>query len=126
MLPKILLLGIIMAVSSVMYAQSAPASNGPSFARMTLDNYVTIRSGLHEVYKIPVNHFSFASTAEAEAYFHARKVDFITFQVDDVNTVLMHFDLSNKSVEGWTINEWQTALDKRADNVPPRTLPTSN
>jgi hypothetical protein len=125
MIPKILLIGIILAISSVSFAQTTPAPNATSFARMTLDNYVTIRSGVHEVYKISMNHFSFASTAEAEAYFEARKVDFITFQVDDENTVYLKFDLENSAVQSWTINEWMIALDKRADKFEPRILPTN-
>lgn len=125
MIPKMLLVGIMMAVSSVTFSQTTPASNGPSFARMTIENSVTIRSGLHEVYKISMNHFAFASTLEAKAYFEAREVDFMTFEVADANTVFLKFDLKNSAVANWTISEWMTALDKRAGKFPPRTLPSN-
>lgn len=122
-LPKMLLFGIIFAASTLTYAQTG--NTEVPVARMMHDNSVTIRTGLNETYKIPVGHFGFASTQEAQSYFQARDVDYIEFVVVDVNTVLLQLDLNNPAVAGWTIAEWNQALSARAANVSPRALPTN-
>ncbi len=120
-LPKMLLFGIILATSSVTFAQTAtPAA--PHTARMLHNNSITVRTGLHDTYKISVGHFGFSSTQEAVTYFQTREVDYIDFVVVDQNTVLMQFDLTNPAVAGWTLADWNQALNTRAANVPARTL----
>ena len=123
-LPKMLLFGILLATSSVTFAQTTPATTTP-MARMMLDNSVTVRTGLNGTYKIPVGHFGFTTIQEAAAYFQARDIDYIDFIVVDLNTVLMQFDLTNAAVANWTLNDWMTALDNRAASVLPRTLPNN-
>ena len=123
-LPKMLLFGILLAVSSLSFAQTNANDNAP-IARMMLDNSVTIRTGLNATYKIPVGHFGFASIQEAVAYFQARDVDYINFVVLDEYTVLMNLDLNNPAVANWTLSNWKQALVARADSSSPRTLPSN-
>lgn len=120
-LPKMLLFGIIFAASSFTFAQTTVNTNVP-MARMMHNNSVTIVSGLNATYKIPVGHFGFATTQEAEAYFQSRDVEYIEFVVVDVNTVLLQLDLNNPAVAGWTIADWNQALDNRAATVSPRAI----
>jgi hypothetical protein len=120
-LPKLLLFGIVFAASSLTYAQSNEIVNVP-LARMTHDNSITIRTGLNETYKIPMGHFGFATTQEAEAYFQARSLDYITFNVIDVETVYMNFDFNHPAVANWTLSDWNQALANRAANVSPRAI----
>lgn len=124
-LPKMLLLGILLVTSSVTFAQSTSAANAP-MARMTLDNKVTVRTGLNDTYKVSVGHFGFTDTQDATAYFQTRAVPYIHFIVVDANNVLMQFDLTNAATAGWTFNDWMTALDNRASNVAPRPLNNNN
>ena len=121
-LPKIVLLGILLATNTVTLAQSTSATNPPPMARMTLDNSVTVRTGLNDTYKVPVGHFGFVDSQEATAYFQTRDVPFIHFIVLDANTVLMQLDLTNAATVGWTFSDWMTALDNRASSVSPRVL----
>ncbi len=120
-LSKRLLFGIFMAASSLTYAQSTEVVNVP-LARMTHDNRITIRTGLNATYKIPMAHFGFATTQEAENYFQARSVDYITFRVIDVETVYMNFDLNHPNVANWTLTDWNQALAARARIASPRAL----
>jgi hypothetical protein len=90
---------------------------------MTLDNNVTIRTGLNGTYQVSIAHFGFSSKEEAEAYFLAREVDYIDFVVVNEEMVMMNFDLSNPTVANWTLAEWNQALVTRANNSAPRTLP---
>jgi hypothetical protein len=121
-LPKMLLLGIMLAMGTFSFSQTN--SNAP-IARMMLDNSVTIRSGLHATYKIPMAHFGFASQQEAVAYFQSRDVNYIDFVVFDEETVFMNFDLTNPAVANWTLADWKQALTTRADNTTPRVLPSN-
>ena len=120
-LPKMLLFGFILTISSFTYSQSNGSTNVP-LARMMHDNTITVRTGLHATYNIPCGHFGFATTQEAAAYFQAREVDYIDFVVVDVKNVQMHFDLTNPAVANWTLADWNQALDTRAANVSPRAL----
>ena len=121
-LPKIVLFGIIFTLGSLTFAQT---SSTP-MARMTSDNSITIRTGLHAVYTVSVGHLAFTSQQEAVAYFQAREVDYIDFVVIDVKNVQMHFDLTNPAVSSWTLADWNQALATRAANCAPRTISTSN
>ena len=123
-LPKMLLFGLILTISSFTYSQSNGSTNVP-LARMMHDNTITVRTGLHATYNIPCGHFGFATTQEAVAYFQAREVDYIDFVVVDVKNVQMHFDLTNPAVANWTIADWNLELDTRAANVSPRALPNN-
>ena len=119
-LPKLLLFGIMIALSTFTFTQSG--NTDVPLARMMHNNSVTIRTGLNETYKIPVGHFGFSTVQEAEAYFQARDVAYIDFVVVDVNTVLLQFDLDNPAVADWTLAEWNQALETRAATVAPREL----
>lgn len=125
-LPKILLLGILLAASFGTFAQNAGSTSAaqqePPMARMMLDNTITVRTGLNAEYKIPMSHFGFESVAEANAYFNARQTNYVTFIVQDVNTAIMQLDLTNPAVQGWTISDWMNVLNTRAANSSPRTL----
>jgi hypothetical protein len=121
-LPKMLLVGIFLAMGTFSYAQTN--ANTP-MARMMLNNTITIRSGLNAQYKIPMGHFGFASQQEAVAYFQARDVNYIDFVVLDEETVLMNFDLTDPAVANWTLADWKQALATRASNTTPRTLPSN-
>ena len=121
-LPKMLLFGILLAMSSFSFSQTN--ANAP-MARMMLDNSITIRTGLNATYKIPVGHFGFASSEEAVAYFQTRDVDYINFVVVDEYTVLMNLDLNNPAVANWTLSDWKQALTARANSSTPRTLPSN-
>ena len=123
-LPKMLLFGVLLAMSSFSFAQTNANTNAP-MARMMLDNSVTVRTGLNATYKVPIGHFGFASSQEATAYFQARDVDYISFVVIDEHTVLMNFDLNNPAVANWTLSDWNQALVTRANNSTPRTLPSN-
>ena len=118
---KTFLLGILLTVGSFSFAQT----NTSNFARMTTDNHVTIRTGLHASYQIPIGHFGFTSQQEAASYFAARDVNYISFVVVDTQTVQMNFDLTNPAVANWTIADWQQALVTRANNSTPRVLPSN-
>ncbi len=120
-LPKMLLLGVMLAASSLSFSQSSGSVSTPT-ARMMLNNTITIRTGLHASYKIPCGHFGFPSTQEAVTYFQSREVDYIDFVVIDAKNVFMNLDLSNPAVANWTLSDWNQALDTRASNVSPRTL----
>jgi len=117
-LPKMLLLGILLVMGSLSFAQTNTSS-----ARMTLDNNVTIRTGLYASYEISIAHFGFTSKQEAETYFSERSVDYIEFDVVDESKVLMNFDLNNPEVANWTLADWKEALANRANNSAPRPLP---
>lgn len=113
-LPKMFLLGIMLVASSLSFSQSS--------ARMTDDNSVTVRTGLHASYTINCPHFAFESKQEAVAYFQSREVDYISFVVIDAETVQMNFDLNDPAVASWTMADWQLALDNRAANSAPRVV----
>lgn len=124
-LPKMLLFGIVLAMSSFSFAQTNSVNHSGITARMMLDNNVMIRTGLNATYKISIAHFNFASDQEAAAYFQARDVNYIDFVVLDEHTVQMNFDLNNPAVANWTLADWKQALVVRADNSTPRTLPSN-
>lgn len=116
---KTIFFGVFLTISSLSYSQSnANVAN----ARMTHDNKISIKSGLHDTYKISMGHFGFSSTQEAIAYFQERDVDYINFEVVDKKTVLMHLDLNNSALAGWTIVDWEQALQSRATNSSPRPI----
>lgn len=122
-LPKMLLFGIVLTISSVSFSQSTGNGNAPvHMARMMHDNTITIRTGLHATYNVPVAHLKFTTTQEAVAYFQARDVAYISFVVVDVKNVQMNFDLTNPAVANWTLADWNQALATRASNVAPRAL----
>jgi hypothetical protein len=116
---KTVFFGLFLAISSLSYSQS---NANVADARMRHDNSISIRSGLHDTYKISMGHFGFSSTQEAITYFQTRNVDYINFVVVDKNTLLMHFDLNNPALAGWTIADWEQALESRAANSSPRPL----
>ena len=111
----------MLATSSLSYSQTTVNATVHT-ARMTHDNNITIRTGLHETYKISIGHFDFTTTQEAVAYFQTREVSNINIVVTDQNTVLMNFNLNDPSLAGWTMADWNQVLDSRATNVSPRTL----
>lgn len=120
-LPKMLVLGVVFALSSLSFAQTSSNTNIP-MARMTHNNSITIRTGLNATYKIPMGHFAFATTQEADAYFQTMSVDYITFSVIDIETVYMNFDLNHPAVAGWTLADWNQALATRAAAATPRAI----
>ena len=116
---KTMFLGLFLTISSLSYSQS---NANVATARMRHDNSISIRSGLHDTYKISMGHFGFSSTQEATTYFQARDVAYINFVVVDKNTLLMHFDINNPALASWTIADWELALESRASNSTPRPL----
>lgn len=74
-------------------------------ARINGNNQLYIRGAeVQKTYKISVSHLGFNNLDEARDYFGALNIEYIVFEAESKDYVLMNLDVSQ--VGNWTVSDW--------------------